>query len=260
MKLTRGSGAPAPAMTKEQDGAAESVEPADADRADRDDAPAQAQADEAEGAARRSTESAAATESERSTASARSTETDRPVAARPAERAGESVPEAAGHEGGSPGRTDGPDTDVDADRGRSGPAASGARPATGSTVSTGGKDSAAGAGSTGTTGTTSSGTSRTLSGTTTSGIATSGTASSAAADIDRLSRRMDRAVHGFVDDPKRAVREADEVLDAAAGLFEQRREEMRQGLGDGGDTEALRLALTRYRDLTRQLISLTVAP
>lgn len=83
--------------------------------------------------------------------------------------------------------------------------------------------------------------------------------SGAPADIDRLSRRMDRAVHGFVDNPQRAVREADEVLDAAAALFEQRRKEMRQGLADGGgaDTEQLRVALTRYRDLTRQLISLT---
>lgn len=81
------------------------------------------------------------------------------------------------------------------------------------------------------------------------------------ADIDRLSRRMDRAVGGFVDDPQRAVREADAVLDEAAGLIERRREELRKDW-DGGrdtDTEKLRVALTHYRDLTRQLISLTTA-
>jgi hypothetical protein len=81
------------------------------------------------------------------------------------------------------------------------------------------------------------------------------------ADVDRLSVRMDRAVRGFVDDPQRAVREADSVLDAATELIERRRKELRQGW-DGGhraDTEELRVALTHYRDLTRRLISLTTA-
>ena len=81
------------------------------------------------------------------------------------------------------------------------------------------------------------------------------------ADIERLSQRMDRAVRGFVDDPQRAVREADAVLDAATELIEQRRKELRQGW-DGAhraDTEELRVALTHYRDLTRRLITLTTA-
>ncbi|MFI1098458.1 hypothetical protein [Streptomyces sp. NPDC020917] len=84
-----------------------------------------------------------------------------------------------------------------------------------------------------------------------------------AVDGERLGRRMDRAVSGFVDDPRRAVRDADAVLDDAAALVEQRREELRQcwdGEGDGtADTEELRLALARYRDLTRGLIALTAA-
>lgn len=79
-----------------------------------------------------------------------------------------------------------------------------------------------------------------------------------------LSRRMDRAVGGFVDDPKGAVREADAVLDEAARLLARRREELRRGwdgsgAGSGADTEQLRLALTRYRDLTRQVIDLATA-
>ena len=82
-----------------------------------------------------------------------------------------------------------------------------------------------------------------------------------AVDVERLGRRMDRALSGFVDDPRRAVREADAVLDSAAGLVEQRRKELRQrwdGDGDGTpDTEELRLAMARYRDLTRGLLTLT---
>jgi hypothetical protein len=75
---------------------------------------------------------------------------------------------------------------------------------------------------------------------------------------------MDRAVGGFVDDPKGAVREADAVLDEAARLLARRREELRRGwdgsgAGSGADTEQLRLALTRYRDLTRQVIDLATA-
>jgi hypothetical protein len=82
-----------------------------------------------------------------------------------------------------------------------------------------------------------------------------------AADIDRLTQRMDSAVGDFVDDPQRAVREADAVLDEAASLIERRRKQLRQEW-DGGrdtDTEKLRVALTHYRDLTRQLIDLTTA-
>lgn len=105
-------------------------------------------------------------------------------------------------------------------------------------------------------------------------------AASPAAEIDRLGRRMDRAVGGFVDDPRRAVREADAVLDETvsrlAALVEERQRKLRaswdpkddgNGNGNGSangagpghprpDTEELRVALTRYRDLTRQLLSI----
>ncbi|CAG6392714.1 hypothetical protein NMG29_06375 [Streptomyces cocklensis] len=75
----------------------------------------------------------------------------------------------------------------------------------------------------------------------------------------RLGRRMEHAIGGFVDDPRRAVREADDVLDEAIRhmqqLVESRRTALRTGSKDGADTEELRVALTRYRDLTDRLIA-----
>jgi hypothetical protein len=72
-------------------------------------------------------------------------------------------------------------------------------------------------------------------------------------------RRMDRAVHDFVEDPRRAVREADAVLDEVIGRVERtlqsRRQALRDGSAAGADTEALRVALTRYRDLAGRLLT-----
>jgi hypothetical protein len=90
-------------------------------------------------------------------------------------------------------------------------------------------------------------------------------ATSATEDVDHLNRRMERAVGGFVDDPRRAVREADAVLDEAVRRLTRMMEERRDSLrgswrGDNGDktgTEELRVALTRYRDLTRELLSVS---
>lgn len=84
-----------------------------------------------------------------------------------------------------------------------------------------------------------------------------------AEELDRLGRRMERAVGGFVDDPRRAVKEADAVLEEAAErlarLLADRRRTLRASwhAEDGGraDTEELRVALTRYRDMTRQLLT-----
>jgi hypothetical protein len=86
-------------------------------------------------------------------------------------------------------------------------------------------------------------------------------------EVDRLTRRMDTAVGGFVDDPKRAVREADAVLEETATrltrLLEERRSALRKSWhGDStadnstGDTEELRVALTHYRDMARQLLNI----
>lgn len=85
------------------------------------------------------------------------------------------------------------------------------------------------------------------------------------AEIDRLGRRMDRAVGGFVDDPRRAVRDADAVLEDTVErltrLLAERRRELRDSwhAEDGGaaGTEELRIALTRYRDITRHLLTVS---
>jgi hypothetical protein len=75
---------------------------------------------------------------------------------------------------------------------------------------------------------------------------------------------MERAVGGFVDDPRRAVKEADAVLEDAAGrlarLLEERRQALRESWHADDDhvragTEELRVALTHYRDMTRQLLN-----
>jgi hypothetical protein len=93
-------------------------------------------------------------------------------------------------------------------------------------------------------------------------------------ECDRLADRMRHAVAGFVDEPGAAVQEADRVLEEAAARFTdavtRRRSSLRrawQSAGDGregrsggsgagnADTEALRLALRDYRELTDRLLS-----
>ena len=100
-------------------------------------------------------------------------------------------------------------------------------------------------------------------------VAPSVTAKPAAApsadDGAGLNRRMEQAVGAFVDDPRRAVREADAVLDEAtkrlARVLEERRKKLRDSWHDdnGTDvgTEELRVALTRYRDMTRRLMDVS---
>ncbi|WP_051951529.1 hypothetical protein [Actinacidiphila yeochonensis] len=77
-----------------------------------------------------------------------------------------------------------------------------------------------------------------------------------------LAERMEHAVGGFVDDPKGAVAEAESVLDEAAARLVRMVEERRTSLhdswqghqGSGSDTEELRVALTRIRDMSRKLL------
>jgi hypothetical protein len=76
---------------------------------------------------------------------------------------------------------------------------------------------------------------------------------------------MERAVGGFVDDPRRAVREADAVLDEATRRLTRVLEERRNALrgswhaDDGAKTgtEELRVALAKYRDMTRELLNVS---
>ena len=84
-------------------------------------------------------------------------------------------------------------------------------------------------------------------------------------ESEKLTRSLQQAVGGFVDEPRNAVQEADRVLDeATARLAEgikERRQSLRstwQGNGDksanGAETEDLRIALRQYRDLVQQLL------
>jgi hypothetical protein len=100
-------------------------------------------------------------------------------------------------------------------------------------------------------------------------------------ECDRIAGRMRHAVVGFVDGPRDAVAEADEVLEELAGhlmeAVDRRRRTLRgtwrQEGGAGGtkagggkdrgpaaatavDTEQLRLALRDYRELTERLLRL----
>ncbi|BAJ32480.1 MULTISPECIES: hypothetical protein [Kitasatospora] len=79
----------------------------------------------------------------------------------------------------------------------------------------------------------------------------------------RLTDRLERAVGGFVDDPVRAVRAADEALDETVRLLADGLRERHAALrgawqsedADQDRTEALRLSLRSYRDLLRQLLA-----
>jgi hypothetical protein len=97
-------------------------------------------------------------------------------------------------------------------------------------------------------------------------------------ECDRIASRMRHAVVGFVDGPRAAVAEADEVLEELAGqlteVVDRRRRTLRGtwhqegGAKAGGgkdrgpaaatavDTEQLRLALRDYRELTERLLRL----
>jgi hypothetical protein len=74
--------------------------------------------------------------------------------------------------------------------------------------------------------------------------------------------RWDAVQIGFVDDPGRAVAQADElvaqVMKSLAESFAGQRADMEASLGQGGQgsTESQRLALQRYRSFFQRLLSL----
>ncbi|MFD4028095.1 hypothetical protein ACFWRV_31975 [Streptomyces sp. NPDC058576] len=87
----------------------------------------------------------------------------------------------------------------------------------------------------------------------------------APAEQEAFTVRIQQAVTGFVEDPHRAVRDADAtfeevVADLGAALAERGRL-LRAGKDEGGpvsgaETEDLRIALQHYRDLTERLVRL----
>lgn len=74
--------------------------------------------------------------------------------------------------------------------------------------------------------------------------------------------RWDQVQISFVDDPRQAVQQADElvaqVMKALASNFAEQRSRLEAGIGHGGDvnTENLRMALRSYRSFFQRLLSL----
>ncbi|MFH8687244.1 hypothetical protein ACH4EC_10275 [Streptomyces anulatus] len=87
----------------------------------------------------------------------------------------------------------------------------------------------------------------------------------APAEQEAFAARIQQAVTGFVEDPQRAVREADatfdEVVASLGKVLEERGRRLRAGRSGSGpatgaETEDLRIALQHYRDLTERLVRL----
>ncbi|MFJ1929516.1 MULTISPECIES: hypothetical protein [unclassified Streptomyces] len=82
-------------------------------------------------------------------------------------------------------------------------------------------------------------------------------------DQEKLALRLQQAVTEFVENPLRAVEEAEGTFDAAveglAHALKERRREIdvqQQGKESGTRTEELRIALQQYRDLTERLLKI----
>ncbi|MFY7064785.1 hypothetical protein ACOQFV_02885 [Nocardiopsis changdeensis] len=75
---------------------------------------------------------------------------------------------------------------------------------------------------------------------------------------DEIRERMAAAVNGFVDDPGKAVGEADlvaeEVVRTLIEGVEARRSELRSAWEGGADTENLRVALRGYRAFVEEIL------
>ncbi|GAA3523921.1 hypothetical protein [Streptomyces osmaniensis] len=81
------------------------------------------------------------------------------------------------------------------------------------------------------------------------------------AESDKYELRLQHAVSGFVDGPRAAVEEADQVVEAIVARFaetvRERRRTLRtswQDTEEKADTERLRLALRDYRELAERLL------
>ncbi len=81
-------------------------------------------------------------------------------------------------------------------------------------------------------------------------------------DAQSLRSHWDQVQAGFVDDPRRAVQDADslvaEVIKRLADTFAEERSKMEQqwGSGENVSTEDLRMALRRYRSFFDRLLSI----
>lgn len=82
----------------------------------------------------------------------------------------------------------------------------------------------------------------------------------AATDAERMRGQWRDVQASFVDDPRKAVQDADALVGAAMDVLRRRFEAQRSALSgdwreaERADTEALRLALRRYRQLFNSLV------
>ena len=80
-------------------------------------------------------------------------------------------------------------------------------------------------------------------------------------ETSELRRRWEVVQASFVDDPRRAVEEADEMVSVAVAALqahiEQRREDLAETWrgGEHGSTDALLAAFQRYRDMFDGVLS-----
>ena len=83
-----------------------------------------------------------------------------------------------------------------------------------------------------------------------------------ASEAQELRSRWDKIQAGFVDEPRRSVKDADTLVDETikrlADTFSQARAQMEQGWDRGASvsTENLRMALRRYRSFFNRLLSM----
>ncbi len=81
-----------------------------------------------------------------------------------------------------------------------------------------------------------------------------------ASDREQLMRRWDRIQAGFVDDPQRAVVEAEQLADQLLAQVRDALERERSGIvraghAQGASTEDLRMCVKRYRALIDRLVA-----
>jgi hypothetical protein len=98
------------------------------------------------------------------------------------------------------------------------------------------------------------------------GGTTNGTAPAAGADhvelyteaeLEGFRERWETLLAGFVDDPRAAAEEADELIGELVDAISRRRQQLHdalEGEDDEGETEAMRQAILRYRAIYRALV------
>jgi hypothetical protein len=76
-------------------------------------------------------------------------------------------------------------------------------------------------------------------------------------ELESYRSRFESAQAAFIEEPRQAVKHAEslvgEAMDRLMDSLKRRVNEIHNELGDGGDTERLRIAMRRYRDLLNGL-------